>query len=186
MASPQTITGLTLLKLGNLSYATLVVTDPNGNLAMGTTPMYQTPSGILVPGPADANGYPYTKLAGNLVTLPSPGETLLVGPSADISIAPGASYTTPSFNALGNRMIGYFMDASLSSTATVSSTLIAQSQLLTNQQSMYITGAGQEDYNTNGWTNQSAVMTGTYAVTFYAASGNTTDATINGVSVGIG
>ncbi len=65
MASPQTITGLTLLKLGNLSYATLVVTDPNGNLAMGTTPMYQTPGGILVPGPADANGNPYTKLAGS-------------------------------------------------------------------------------------------------------------------------
>lgn len=50
MATPQTITGLTLLKLGNLSYATLIVTDPNGNLAMGTTPFYQNPSGILVPG----------------------------------------------------------------------------------------------------------------------------------------
>lgn len=56
MASPQTITGLTLLKLGNLSYATLVVEDANGNLAMGTTPMYQTPNGLLVPGRADALG----------------------------------------------------------------------------------------------------------------------------------
>ncbi len=63
--TPQTVTGLTLLTLGNFSYATLVVTDSNGNMAAAQTPMYQTPSGILLPAPADASGNPYTKLAGS-------------------------------------------------------------------------------------------------------------------------
>ncbi len=58
MAGPQTITGLTLLQLSNLSYATLIVTDTQGNMAAGTTPFYQTPGGILLPGKADENGYP--------------------------------------------------------------------------------------------------------------------------------
>lgn len=56
MAAPQTITGLTLLKSGNLSYATLVVQDPNGNMATGTTEFLQNPNGILIPKRADALG----------------------------------------------------------------------------------------------------------------------------------
>jgi len=60
MAAPQTITGLTLLKSGNLSYATLVVQDPNGNMAAGTTEFLQNPNGILIPKRADALGTPLT------------------------------------------------------------------------------------------------------------------------------
>ena len=56
MATPQTMTGLTLLQQGNLTYATLVVTDPHGNLAAGTTEFVQNPSGLLVPKRADALG----------------------------------------------------------------------------------------------------------------------------------
>ena len=58
MAGPQTITGLTLLQLSNLSYAALIITDAQGNMAAGTTPFYQTPGGLLLPGKADGNGYP--------------------------------------------------------------------------------------------------------------------------------
>ena len=126
------------------------------------------------------------KLTGSLVKLPSPGETLLVGPSAGISIAPGVTYNTPSINALGNRMMGYFMNASLSSTATLSAALQAQSALLETGATMYITGIGQRSYDTAGWTDSSSILTSAYNVSFSAASANTTDAILNGVSVGIG
>lgn len=159
--------------------------DASGTVCIPTA-NYTNTEGVWAPAPTTSEGIPQVGLTGSLAPLPSPGEKLLVGPSAGISIPPGASYSTPTFNAIGNRMVGYFMDASLSSTATLSSTLVALSSLLANNQNMYIVGASQETYNSNSWTNSSAIMTAKYAVTFNAASGNTTDATLNGVSVGIG
>ena len=126
------------------------------------------------------------KLTGSLAPLPSPGELLLVGPAANISIPPGASYTTPSYNGLGKRMTGYFMNATLSSTATLSTILAAVSALLGTGHMMYITGNSQQSYNDSSWTNSSAFLTNSYVVQFNAASANTTDAVLNGVSVGIG
>ena len=120
--------------------------------------------------------------------LPSPGEVLLIGPNAGISLAAGTSYQSPKYNPLGNRMVGYFTDISgfVSSSGLASSSLNAYSSLLASESSAYVTGGSAVNYNISSWTDMSAILTKAYNVTVSAPSANTVTLTINGISLGIG
>lgn len=119
-------------------------------------------------------------------SLPSPGEVLLVGPSAGISIAAGATYTSPAYNALGMRGVAYFTDLALYPNQ-VTSNLSAYTSLLTNPQPIFICGnTTAQNWNPTGASfSMTGIPTNTVKVSLSADSANTAAVTINGISLGV-
>lgn len=132
----------------------------------------------------------YTELTGSLAPLPSPGEILLIGPNAGVSVAAGTTYITPSVNLLGQRGLVGFMDVSgLSGTTVVMSvSILMKTSLLKNSQFYTYASSNSIAYNAvlyNGGGGSSRIFTKDTCMSFAAPSTNTAAFTINGASLGV-
>jgi hypothetical protein len=135
---------------------------------------------------------PMTGIADTLGILPSPGEVLVVGPNAAISVAPGITYNSPYMNLVGNRDFVTFTDVSgLSGTsATMILNTLIKTSLLTNQQyyTYATSGSSPIAFNPvlqNSGGGNSGIYTPLLMVQIVATSSNTTDFTINGIELGV-
>ncbi len=124
-----------------------------------------------------------------LGVLPSLGEVLLVGPSANISLAAGATYNSPSINLLGNRTMIGFQDVSGLGTSTAQSWIYVATTKLTNKQVYTYASSGSYQgfnpvlNNTNG--GNSGIYTSDVYYSIEADASNTAALTINGISLGV-
>ena len=119
----------------------------------------------------------------------SKGEVLLVGPTANISLAAGATYNSPSVNLLGSRSLVGFQDiTNLGSNEMQSSIYMKTSTLNAIQYYTYTSSGGYQGYDpvlSNSGAGNSGIYTDQTYYSVQANPANTQAIIINGLALGV-